>query len=583
MAATTSVLNNSDLATLIFRQFVPNWNLADEGNYQGRLEVVKERKQLRNLALCCRAFKLPASQLLWSHLDSFDPLINLLPSGFQTEDEDEDSIEALPEDCNFLVYASWVHTVDYAAGYRTSLSVASITPATYLKMARACAIEGLCIFPVLRSVNFRSFGPPAGLTPTTDPDVQSRVAPTTLLEKQNLSKIYCFMAFLLASQAPGLQSLALCNYHLKANDANITSLGNAITAAVFKNTNLRTLDLRLSAPIRIDHQALLNLLKTLPQLESLTLDIHLPDHVQDHSQVVPPAVDHAKLDHLKMVHLFIRGATNILCECYPDAILKKMTKLTIVTGNELVHDLDYNPLLDALPTPYTWDTIDIWADPWSGFGSSYVTAILERVRHVREFQFRSAALTYWAGDFQEMIQAAFPQMHDDRIANMKTLILPWPCETPYPCNLWSSLTLDDLFCVAEMAIGLEHLHARILPGSFKDAGRPSLSIAQCLDLIQSSPSSRSTLKTLAIYDGRMDSESGDRNSMNVSLTIEEGLGLARILDHLFPDLEAVKPYSEQFEKAQYWKDCWVHVEHARKMYQELRRLRAGGVLATGSD
>lgn len=71
--ASSFVLNNEELLTLICREFLPC-------DVASRSVLKAGRIQLRNLALVCKAFTDPALSCLWSNLTSLMPLVNLLPS-----------------------------------------------------------------------------------------------------------------------------------------------------------------------------------------------------------------------------------------------------------------------------------------------------------------------------------------------------------------------------------------------------------------------------------------------------------------------------------------------------------------------
>jgi hypothetical protein len=71
----TLVLSDQDLLALVFSNFLP-----DDPLVLPRAEIVNGRKQLRNIALTCKAFKNPALDRLWIYLDSLLPLIKVLPN-----------------------------------------------------------------------------------------------------------------------------------------------------------------------------------------------------------------------------------------------------------------------------------------------------------------------------------------------------------------------------------------------------------------------------------------------------------------------------------------------------------------------
>ena len=72
------IFENLDILALIFSHFTPALDRVDSESESG-VSPFEGRRQLRNLALVCKAFSLPALDCLWANIDGITSLLKLHP------------------------------------------------------------------------------------------------------------------------------------------------------------------------------------------------------------------------------------------------------------------------------------------------------------------------------------------------------------------------------------------------------------------------------------------------------------------------------------------------------------------------
>lgn len=105
-----SVLGNHDLLEFIFSFLQVDYNI-EELEYEDP-EMKVKRGTLLKAALTCRGFRQPGLQVLWRVIDTFDPLLSLLP------DYDNDRVIRFSLIC-FFPMRILIYRLEYCRGDST--------------------------------------------------------------------------------------------------------------------------------------------------------------------------------------------------------------------------------------------------------------------------------------------------------------------------------------------------------------------------------------------------------------------------------------------------------------------------------
>ncbi|KAF5332504.1 hypothetical protein D9611_005108 [Ephemerocybe angulata] len=551
LPAVADVFSNHLLLSLIIDEFLPS----DPTSLPKREDILEGRRQLKSLALTCKATKELALDRLWSHLDSLLPLVKVLP-GIQLVDSTYYFRSVpLPAESTFRRYARRLRVlgvigppspvgVDPAG---LLLEEPSVSPQVYVLLAGEA--NGTLLFPNLRKIVIGA----EMLDPTAGGAVfpilfSPRVETITFSGEGLVSRLFASHSFpLLADQS----SRSLKHLTLENQTGEVSP---DIYNTIVRLANLESLDLRLPHATGFQPRSILSLVRALNNLRSLTLDVHFAEHqVADRLFTQDAAHLGLNTESLVSVHLFSRSSHRI-CGCIPAFLLDQMTHLTIVTSQSIfIHE-------DAGEQGFDWRaiqrrgnlrTLELVVQGHVGCTGNGLLAFAGRARD--EF-----SLDAWTIDFETSIPCVLVG---------RTTLKSIRVSSRNRTGTYKAMALTCLQCVADEHKGnLQSLATEILPVSMESviSQPPTFIIDQWLKLLHKyNFKSYSNLRTLAIRE-----LPGRRQPPPFS--VEDIQRLAQIFDIMFPSLVAIQPFTDVEENDWYWKGRWSEVEKLRKTYQALR-------------
>ncbi|KAF6754240.1 hypothetical protein DFP72DRAFT_899744 [Ephemerocybe angulata] len=504
------------------------------------------QKTLLNLALTCKAFVEPALNILWFHLESPLQIFHLLPNARMVNGAHVFH-GSIPPGSPFRTYAARVRSIDFAC----SGSTMNLKASSHLYLSLLQELEGQSIFPSLKSATLTY------QTNTTDDFLP-------------LPLILCPSVEAISLHGPGLRNSLFTHYCLPMIAQKLPSLrrftmdstgevtGDAALLPVRMLPKLEMLNIVLPrATGTITPNMLYETIAVLPALKSLTLDLHFPnDEVTD--ALFQKTSAELNLSHkFQSVHLVTRRRGGHLCGCLPRFLLEKATQLTIALPTSLrTASQDYfAPLAKALEVTTAIHTLNVTGAGLVIQHSDVLLPILKTLPllHTLNIDVNIATL-FPPTPLSTFITGAFNR---PEATSLKTLSLYSPrCAL----DIYSGITLDTLIAIAKEATGLEHLSVGLKP-LFAQQRMNGKSLASWLALLQTAGTSRSTLRTLTIFDG---------SDVRGPLTVQEADDLAQALDLMFPLLREIRPYEGTGVVDEYWRDRWSRIERLRRMYQAAR-------------
>ncbi|KAJ2921273.1 hypothetical protein H1R20_g15819, partial [Candolleomyces eurysporus] len=509
----TAVLSNYELLTLIFGDFLP-W----DPTRLARDEVVQGRKQLRDLAITCKAFKDPALAKLWTYLDSLLPLALVLPD-----------------------LRVWNN------GYPTTQKPVSISPHAYVLIAKL--LEGQALFPGLRKVVLQTECDPA-----TELAILPLIFPpsveTAEIHGEGFSKPmfanYC-LPFLMTQFKCTLKHLSLKN--------DKQDVDPAVVDAIVQLTCLESLDLQLPQSNRIKPEYLMEIGKAFQKLTSLKLDVHFPSHrVSETSPHQNHDLDTSGLfPALKSLHVVSRSESQI-CACIPAYLVEKITSLVLMLTEPIQTTDFFASTMISLSKMRSLKKLEVFGGSTTRVAHWNAMLPLLQQLPLEEFKLDVFQSTSWTASLESLVDGAVT--FRGQTSKNTTAIQPLQALT-LPSSLKNSfITLDCLSTLAEEAIGLEYLAISLKPEG-RSSGRKA--IADLLFAWKTLKRSSCPLKRLAVSQFGSD----------VVFSAQEYDDLAQLLDLMFPQLTSIRPYDG--EKTQpYWNKHWWFIERLRKMYKRCR-------------
>lgn len=336
---------------------------------------------------------------------------------------------------------------------------------------------------------------------------------------------------------------------------------------ISRMTTLQSLDLRLPGS-GIDVKPLIDVLRSLDGLTSITLDIHFEFHRASRRDFRQSAADLGlALEKLKSVHLFSR-AEGSLCPCIPEALLERATHMTIVANGIVNVDgpsgLLSRTMIRRLASIPTLKRFDLEGGSIAGTGvflpivQSFALEEL-RINVDQNQQPDPFALVKAARDRQP------PTLKSLSVCCRRDAITPgWGVEQPAVGAKFTCLQ----HIAEDVKPGVVHLALELLPSSMQAAWEglteghtPAEFVSGWLrDLRKYNFVPTSVLRTLAIR------VPGWKTPVSLQ-TVQD---LAHILDIIFPSLEEIRPFVDEEYRESYWTGEWSHIEELRKFYRKRR-------------
>lgn len=557
-----AVLRNPELVTRILREFDP-WDLKTRPEDEKK----KRKRQLRNLALVCKGFRAPALDILWACVESLYQLVTLLPGiqhGYNGDPLYMYHSSSISKTSSFRRYASRVRRLDlkppkFGKGMAPHLwvliggdlqgrllfpnvKILSMEISTGTEAKEVFAVLPLLFTPVITTVNFSGHGLTCGLFAN-----------------------YCLP--LLAHRCPSLEDLT---FQAVGQYTGLNAVGGM--------RNLKSLNLGwMRENSGLKSQFLVDILRPLKNLTTLTLDVHFKSHrdISDLYTCSPGVLglSHIKLETLSVTSRATDGVdTDSLCACVPLFLLRTTSTMVNLTLHDtrVVHPCFFDSLVKVLSQNSGLKKLRIM-----GTGTSLVTNLkaLQRLTQVsvKELELDIRLVDPTARDYSltQFIKTETVTTRAGRVSanpsiphplTLRTLSIP-VSEAPEQSDV-KGATWGCLKCVAFDGPALEHLTVGLDATFATNIPDQNAKMVDWLTTLQKGPKSTSKLKSLSIFDPK-DSIAG--------MTMQEGNVLAQVLDFLFPSLETISPYCKDHMDRPYWKDHWALLEALRKMCQIRRR------------
>ncbi|KAH6902043.1 hypothetical protein BKA70DRAFT_1435637 [Coprinopsis sp. MPI-PUGE-AT-0042] len=519
-------IHNPDILETIFLY-------SDNANSNGR-------KQLYRFSLVCTSFKGPALRQLWEILDSYVPLLNLLPN--QEEFHGELHFCGRLAGSAFDEYANRVRVLRLVASgnYGRKLS-----GQLFSRLAKELA--GSPLLPNLRCVTIHALD-----------TVATTLIP--LLFHSNLHSLEYNPQGTDATQLHHFVFPSLKDYCWNLRKLTITIndttsvFPSLILGSVFGLKRLKHLEIRaLSTAFGPNDLAKLGV--NCPELTTLHLDISF-DHARGCCVTTEASVDiFPNLEHL---HLTVRNASTYhvtnysiaLCSSWPTYFIAKLTSLTAILSPTFY---SYERLVGTLSQTSRFRRLEFTDDieePGHIFPADIVQAfpiptLSEVIWDVGTLTTPSSSRNFTA--LQEIVEAGFISASCPR--NLRILVLPF--QMPHP------FSMKTLRYIADNAIGLESLSICIDSSLELHLNEPMGPTDAATNLV-----SHSTLRHLRICDQR---QSGTFHPTEYRY-------LAEYLDTIFPNLESLSVHKDSRGDGGFHKDHWDFIEYLRRELKTIRKL-----------
>ncbi|KAJ3550603.1 hypothetical protein NMY22_g370 [Coprinellus aureogranulatus] len=514
-------ITNYDALKLIFSLFVPP---LVEGNATELPLAVEGRKQLRDLALVCRAFVEPALDCLWENLFGIRPLLDIHPA------------LKIIDGTYCLIHVNHSRVAKYercsrrVRGLRLGTNtIPNIAFASYVWLGEHK--ESSPLLPALQEICFEG---PSGNTAQLGL-LSSILSPSVKAIDLRGPFIFndLFTSYTLPLVAVSAKSIRRLSLYDSSSPQYRGIWGRLPKVA--GSLPLRILDIQFANNNTLPNAILERLLAKCGDLTSMTLDVHTPSHGASDDFISPHL-----LPFLSVLHLVCRSGTNV-CSCYPQSLLRRATSITLYLHSTDTNDDAFSEAIGTLATLPSLRNMELRQGSLDGIYVPHLSLIpfLQRL-NLEEFRVHIWGLS----------------VGSDLSAGQDIVDLRG-----------SSGDIDTTpLCLAlrkspRRVPGLEHLALSI---DSSIAGQNGETLQSLLDKC-SGLGSTSGLRHLQLADTRQ------RNTL---FTPTQYRNLARFLDTLFPNLESVSMMDSPFRDKN-WDEHWTVVEEIRRDLKELRLYRSG--------
>ncbi|KAF6743043.1 hypothetical protein DFP72DRAFT_152130 [Ephemerocybe angulata] len=547
-------LAHRDVLVYVFSLFAPprsrNGSALIETN---ECSALNWKKDLCNFMLVCKAWSDPALNALWSHLDNLAPLLKLHSSlreidgsYFFLGSSSAGDVPGLNAGAKFNRYARAVRSLSLTAeGSKKTLPI-SLAGMAWLGQE----LKGVPLLPGLRRLYFsdpNSDSVHMGLLALIlSPTIEAIAFNGTFL---SANTFHAYALPLVGRAAPTLRNLSLHD----EKTAVPTSIWNSLPA-VLSNLQLQTLSIRFPNNPALEAKFFGVLGKSLPNLTTLTLDVHTPSHGPS-----AEALGQELLPHLKTLHLVNRSECSI-CQCYPRFLLQRATSITFHLSANVPGSNAFGPSIETLSTIHSLREVEI--------STVYTVNRLSLVPFfqsldLESFKMGSGSIRIENGhaglEIRDFIEAAYGGTDRKRKWHLRELATP-TLRYNSANHLTNYAPISALVHIAQHGKGLERISLpinSIMPGTNQETLK---------SMIESwkAPAIPSTLRQLNIADMRPCGQ-GRSNDFKPG----EYRELSRLLDMIFPDLETITVMKGP-RKERCWDEDWELIEESRLMRKALR-------------
>lgn len=435
----------------------------------------------------------------------------------------------------------------------------TISADMYVLLARE--LQGLSFFPTLRKVVWHA------ATPNTTsrelallPAIFSSSVETFKVSGHALAqtRFSCYYLELITRKySSSLKHVSLEHDPLTTG----SDIGRTIMNSVLRFTKLESLSIRLPGFTGIEPWIILDTMRHLQELKSLTMDIHIAGH--DVALRLNATHAHSasalglRLSNLKSVHI-INRSPNGLCGCYPAFLLEKTTRLTVLLSPSGFHSHEHftsltESLARRLPILKRIDLDSIRLTAAEHIASLDPFTIQTLLHFVPCTELKvSVPINYPPAGIASFFPGEVGRSDRCPSRRLTRLFLP-PMSGRGTC-----LNLNTLVFIAENFKALEHLSIGFMPQTH----HPSQEIPSTLAQLKNSRKSCSGLRTLSIFD------------LYGHISLGRFADLAELVDLLFPNLDAILPFEDSDAIMPYWEAEWSSIERIRKAYQAVRMYRS---------
>ncbi|KAH6901874.1 hypothetical protein BKA70DRAFT_1307686 [Coprinopsis sp. MPI-PUGE-AT-0042] len=521
------VIYNPDILDTIFLYF-------DNTNSNGR-------NQLYRFSLVCKSFKGPALRQLWEILDSYIPLLNLLPrlEEFNNEYHFYGKLagSAFDEYANRVRGLQLVAAGDYGSKFSGQV---------FSRLAKE--LNGSPLLPGLRRATIYALDAVATtLIPLLfHPHLQSLEYNP---QEGHATQLHHFVFPSLQDCCSDLRKLTI------TIDDSASAFPILILDSVFGLKRLKHLEIR-ALSMAFSPADLAKLGANCPDLTTLHLDISF-DHPSPHGCPAAPVISAEGFPNLEHFHLTARNASTYhvdanydigLCSSWPKSLMAKITSLTVIASTSFY---SYESLVGALRQGSRFRRLEISESVWMPSNiypadivqTLPIPTLAEVVWDVSTLTTPSSSQNLMA--LQEIVEAGFTSASCPK--GLRSLVLPIAMRYPF--------SLKSLRYIADNAVGLESLSICIDSSpELEDPVGPIHGNAN--------PVSHSTLRHLRICD--------QRTSDTFHPT--EYRYLAEYLDAIFPNLESLGVHKDSRGDGGFYKDHWDSIECFEEEAQGNRQL-----------
>ncbi|TEB29015.1 hypothetical protein FA13DRAFT_1735127 [Coprinellus micaceus] len=536
-----SLINHHDVLVLIFGHF-----------------SLKERKQLRDLALVCKAFSEPALDYLWAVLDCLTPLLKLHPA-LKVIDNSHFYLGPINSSGahRFYEYARRVRHLRLADGKDEETHRISLAGFAWLGQQ----LQGAPLMPGLKELHFSNPNRDSvhmGLLPL----VLSCSVRSASFDGQFLSAgvFRSYALPLVCSAASALKNLSL-------SDTTSISAPEIWDRLPTIASNIRLQHLKIDFPFNATlNPALLGKFgRIFETLTSLYLDVHTASHSPS-GDVMEPGL----LPLLTSLHLVNRCEAT-LCQCYPPFLLQRVTSITFHSSRHILEARAFQATTETLCGSKSLRRLEISAAALNDkhvISPSALSTLLKNL-DLEELIVNGECMqsqTDLAGlDIIYIIDGGCRKDRQDSGVVLQKLTTPLLRRQPATSNGQRPPgpfpPISSLVYIARHGAGLKHISMAIDSSLVSTGGKESLQ--ELLDSWKV-PDVPSTLTHLEI---------ADRRTSEKTFTPDEYRILARLLDTIFPNLESVKPIDFPAGQVKMnWNAHWELIEEHRQMRKALRIL-----------
>ncbi|KAF6743539.1 hypothetical protein DFP72DRAFT_1177888 [Ephemerocybe angulata] len=516
-------LEHREILSLIFKLFVP----VQRQNVQGPRDDAAWRTELLNLALVCRAFRDPALDCLWSHLDSLTPLLQLHP-GMQVLNGLYfflGEIDA-PEATIFHRYARAVRTITFNGG-KVGTHAISLAGMSWL----GHQLKGSPLLPGLRRICFNDPGSDSvhmGLLPLLlSPSVETIDFTGTFLSGD---VFHSYSLPLICNAAPNLKHLSIQDHNAESCVVIWASL-----PMILRQLRLQILSIIFPCNTTLPPPFTAQLCQNLRTITSLTLDIHTASHgpSMDVNAPLPPSL--ACLELINRSHCSV-------CQCYPQNLVKVATSMTFHVSAHITDSDKFAQTIETLCTLMNLKAVKIIPK--------------DRKLIIKPDAVENGKV---GGGLNVLIDAAYRDKGDDRRNPRVLKSLQTPMRRTDARGLFCHYpSISTLVYIARHAQGLRQISLAIYSALI---GPGFDSLKSLMDTWED-PAVPSTLRHLEIADRRP-----SHHSAHFEPT--EYRDLARLLDIIFPNLDSITMIDNP-NRDKTWDEHWKLIEEHRKMRKALR-------------